>query len=153
MTQENMTPNEPIPQESMTRLIEQALAARKNSYAPYSNFLVGAALLAEDGTIYTGVNVENASYPVGICAEKTALSKAVSEGQRHFTAIAIVGGSRSELPDCLQSYCMPCGNCRQFLSELCPPSLAVITARSLSDYHLYTLSDLLPHSFSVGALP
>ncbi|MEE3402912.1 MAG: cytidine deaminase [Acutalibacteraceae bacterium] len=135
-------------QETITRLIQAALQVRLNSYAPYSHFQVGAALLAEDGTIYTGVNVENASYPAGICAEKTALSKAVSEGQRHFTAIAIVGGHEQENAACLQNDCLPCGVCRQFLSELCPPDMVVITAKSTTDYRIYTLNDLLPFSFS-----
>lgn len=134
-------------QETITRLIQAALEVRCHSYAPYSDFLVGAALLTADGTVYTGVNVENASYPAGICAEKTALSKAVSEGKRDFTAIAIVGGLRQEESAHLRDYCLPCGVCRQFLSELCPPDCTVITARSLTDYRVYTLGALLPVSF------
>ena len=136
-----------ITQETITHLIQQALQARRHSYAPYSDFQVGAALLAADGTVYTGVNVENASYPAGVCAEKTALSKAVSEGQRQFTAIAVAGGHRQEDSTALRDYCPPCGVCRQFLSEFCAASFTVITARSVTDYRTYTLADLLPCSF------
>lgn len=131
-------------------LIQRALEARKNSYAPYSGYLVGAALLAEDGTVYTGVNVENASYPAGICAERTALSKAVSEGRRHFKAIAVVGGRREESAGCLKEDCTPCGICRQSLAEFCTPDFPVITAKSIIDYRIHTLGELLPFSFSLS---
>lgn len=93
-------------------LIRKALEARENAYAPYSHFSVGAALMCQDSSIYTGCNVENAAYPAGICAERTALGKAISAGQKDFVAIAIVGGMGEE-----RVFCAPCGMCRQALSE------------------------------------
>ncbi len=131
-------------QEMINVLIQQAIRVRQNSYAPYSGYHVGAALLSEDGMIYTGVNVENASYPAGICAERTAFCKAVSEGQRVFQAIAIVGG-KSDEP--VGEYCLPCGICRQFMSELCGNDFQVIAARSTEDYQVFRLEELLPNAF------
>ncbi len=128
------------------KLISAALDIRKNSYAPYSHYAVGAAVLADDGSIFTGVNVENASYPVGICAERTALSSAVSSGKRSFKAIALAGGKEGEEP---ADHCLPCGMCRQFMSELCTGELIVISARSEEDYRLFKLSELLPHTFKL----
>ena len=101
----------------MEELIRQAMEARKNSYSPYSGFQVGAALLCEDGTVYTGCNVENAAYGPTNCAERTAVFKAVSEGKREFKRIAIVGGHEGE-----SVAPTPCGVCRQVLSEFCKPS-------------------------------
>ncbi|MBQ9460427.1 MAG: cytidine deaminase [Clostridia bacterium] len=135
-------------EKTITDLIEQALSARKNSYAPYSKFRVGAALLDAKGNVYTGVNVENVSYPAGICAERTAIAKAVSEGASDFTAIAIVGGSADRI-DILGSYCTPCGICRQVLYEHCSGDLMVIIARSVTDYRLCTLRELLPFAFGM----
>ena len=101
-------------------LIREALAARKMAYTPYSHFQVGAALLCPDGSIYRGCNVENAAYTPTNCAERTAFFKAVSEGQRKFTAIAIVGGPEgSNLTG--RGYCAPCGVCRQVMMEFCSP--------------------------------
>lgn len=120
-------------------LFEEAKKARLCAYAPYSQFLVGAALLTDDGKIYTGCNVENASYPLGNCAERTAIFKAVSEGKRRFTAIAIAGGKDS--PD---EVCFPCGACRQVMTEFCDKDFKVV----LSDRTL-TLGELMPYAFSL----
>lgn len=127
------------------KLIEMAIEARMLAYAPYSHFQVGAALLAEDGNVYQGCNIENASYPAGHCAERTAFSNAVVHGQRKFVAIAIVGGAEgaSEL-----DYCAPCGICRQLMREFCAPeSFEIVLARTQEDYKVYTLQELLPESF------
>ena len=120
-------------------LFELAAKARISAYAPYSGFLVGAALLTADGEVYTGCNVENASYPLGNCAERTAIFKAVSEGKREFTAIAIAGGRDN--PD---EVCFPCGACRQVMTEFCKEDFKVV----LSDRTL-TLGELMPYSFSL----
>lgn len=131
------------------KLISEALEARKNSYAPYSHFAVGAALLAEDGSIFTGVNVENSSYPVGICAERAAFSAAVSSGKRKFTALALAGGKEGSQP---YDYCMPCGMCRQVMSEFCGDDFIVISARSENDCKTFKLKELLPYSFELKEL-
>ncbi len=128
-------------------LIERALQVRKNAYAPYSGFRVGAALLCADGSVYTGCNVESAAYAACCCAERTAVSKAVSEGRRSFLAIAIVGGKEQ-----VKDYCFPCGVCRQVLREFCPDTLQVIAAISCEDYRVTTLGALLPESFSAADL-
>ena len=128
---------------SIRFLIKQALAARLNSYSPYSGFRVGAALLSADGRIFTGCNVENASYGATNCAERTAAFKAVSEGERRFCAIAIVGGTDEKM-----GIADPCGVCRQVLREFSvPEDFTVIVARSVDEYNKYTLAELLPHSF------
>ncbi|WP_195276974.1 phosphopentomutase [Anaerotruncus rubiinfantis] len=128
-------------------LVREAFAAREKSYFPHSAFAVGAALLSKNGRVFHGCNVENASYSVTCCAERTALFKAVSEGERSFSAIAIAGGKT----DCAQSeYCYPCGVCRQALAEFCPPDFPVIVAKSPEDYRAYTLEELLPHAFGPG---
>lgn len=126
----------------MEELIRQAIEARKNSYSPYSGFQVGAALLCKDGTVYTGCNVENAAYGPSNCAERTAIFKAVSEGKREFTRIAIVGGHEGE-----SVAPTPCGVCRQVMSEFCKPSFEVIMAVSETEYEVMTLGDLLPRGF------
>lgn len=123
------------------KLIQEAYAAKERSYAPYSNFHVGAALLTKDGRIYTGCNIENAAYSPTNCAERTAIFKAVSEGERAFLAIAIVGDK--------EEYLFPCGVCRQVMAEFCDAgSFQVILARSGEDYKIYTLEELLPGAFS-----
>ena len=116
---------------------------RERSYCPYSGFSVGAALLTGEGKIYGGCNIENASYSVTLCAERTAIAKAVSEGERNFTAIAIAGG-KDTVPD---GYSFPCGTCRQYMREFCGSSFIVIVARSAQDYKIFTLRELLPNSF------
>ena len=126
-------------------LIRMAFAARKFAYTPYSHFQVGAALRAKDGTIFTGCNIENASFTPTICAERTALFKAVSEGVQRFKAIAVVGSPAGEE---LTQFSYPCGVCRQALREFVnPKTFVVIVAKSTEEYELYTLEELLPHSF------
>ncbi len=125
------------------RLIQAALAARKNAYARYSRFQVGAALLTREGKIYSGCNIENASYGAANCAERTAIFKAVSEGEREFSAIAIAGGTDAEPTD----FCYPCGICRQVLAEFCSPDLRVYIVKSEKEYKELTLGELLPYSF------
>ena len=125
-------------------LIRLALEARRNSYAPYSNYRVGAALLTADGRAYTGCNIENAAYGPTVCAERCAVFKAVSEGERSFVKIAITGGLNEEPND----YSFPCGVCRQVLSEFCGGDFLVIIAKSEDDYLVKTLNDLLPCRFS-----
>lgn len=129
-------------------LIQAALRARENAYAPYSGFRVGAALLAQDGTVYTGCNVECASFSVTNCAERTALFKAVSEGERHFTALAVVGGK----DDTPQAEITPCGVCRQALYEFCGGDLIVLMAQDEAHFTRCTLAELLPASFGPKAL-
>lgn len=125
-------------------LIHAAMEARKKAYAPYSDFLVGAALLTESGKVYSGCNIENASYGATNCAERTAVFGAVAEGERHFNAIAIVGGMK----DREMTYAFPCGICRQVLREFCEPEqMWVIVAKSETDYKKMKLSELLPESF------
>lgn len=116
---------------------------RKNSYSPYSGFRVGASLLTSGGSIYTGTNVENSSYPVGLCAERAAFAAAVAAGERGFEAICIIGAS-GDIPD---DYCQPCGMCRQFMAELCPEGFEVILACSEDKYRIFTLGELLPLGF------
>jgi cytidine deaminase len=126
-------------------LITKALDARKMAYAPYSNFTVGAALLAADGQIFTGCNIESASFSPTNCAERTALFAAVAKGVKDFTAIAVVGGKAGET---VLDYCAPCGVCRQMLAEFCVPcEMKVIIAKSETEYLLKTLEELLPMSF------
>ena len=121
-------------------LFELAVKAAENAYCKYSGFSVGAALLCEDGEVFTGCNIENASYPLGNCAERTAIFKAVSEGRRAFIAIAIAGSSDGDF----SAPCYPCGACRQVMSEFCEGSLRII----LSD-GAYTLDELLPKRFKL----
>lgn len=132
-------------QEELRQLIQAALAARENAYAPYSGYRVGAALLAENGKIYPGCNVENAAFPAGCCAERTALFSAVADGQQRFSAIAIAGGAAEETFP-LSGYAYPCGVCRQALAEFAP-DLRVIVALDTVHYQSYWLDDLLPKSF------
>lgn len=124
------------------QLILLAVAARRNAYAPYSGFRVGVALLGKSGKLYPGCNVENASYSATNCAERTAIFRAVSEGEREFDAIAIVGGQG----DALLDFCAPCGVCRQVLSEFCGSDFRVVLGTP-ENYKSYTLGELLPYSF------
>ena len=126
------------------QLIRAAFAARRFAYTPYSHFKVGAALLARNGQVFTGCNIESASYSPTNCAERTALFKAVSEGVTAFSAIAIVGSREGEVNRIVTS---PCGVCRQALFEFCGPDLTVIMARSEEDYLETTLGELLPYGF------
>lgn len=130
-------------------LAKKAIDMRNYSYAPYSNFRVGAALLTDNGTVYGGCNIENAAYGPSNCAERTAIFKAVSEGVRDFTAIAIAGGPEEGIKD----FCAPCGVCRQVMMEFChPESFRVILAKSEDEYRIYTLAELMPLSFSAADL-
>lgn len=128
------------------RLVEAAVSARKNAYAPYSGFSVGAALLTGSGKVYLGCNIENAAFTPGNCAERTAIFKAVSEGERDFAAIAIVGAKKDEE---ISDYCPPCGVCRQVMMEFCDPEkFRVILAKSPDERKTLLLRDLLPYGFS-----
>ena len=124
-------------------LIRIALSARDEAYAPYSGFSVGAALLGKSGRIYTGCNVESRSFSPTCCAERVALFKAVSEGVREFSAIAIVGGKEDDL----SKICTPCGVCRQVLAEFCQGDLRILTGTP-DQIQATTLADLLPLAFS-----
>ncbi len=121
------------------QLVRQAMDMMKFAHAPYSGFTVGAALLCDDGSVYGGCNVEGSSYGTTICAERTALVKAVSEGKKCFSAIAVCSSA--------DSYCTPCGICRQLLHDF-SPSMRVLCANNSGDYVEHTLSDLLPFAFS-----
>ena len=128
-------------------LIQTASEARKRAYAPYSGFFVGAALLAADGRVFTGCNIENAAFSPTNCAERTAFFKAVSEGVRVFEAIAVVGGKGEESSE----FCAPCGVCRQVMAEFCSPDFRVILGNE-NNQTVYTLSEILPASFSKSDL-
>ena len=129
-------------------LIEKAFEAQQNCYTPYSNFNVGAALLCEDGTIFKGCNIENAAYTPTNCAERTAIFKAISEGHKDFTAIAIVG-NKAGVKQGEGDYCAPCAVCRQVMAEFCDlDNFKVIIAKSTDDYLEHTLGELLPLAFT-----
>lgn len=129
----------------MEKLIETALQARELAYAPYSGFRVGAALETAEGEIFTGCNIENGAYTPTNCAERTAIFKAVSEGKRDFVRIAIVGGKEGEMVAPA-----PCGVCLQVMMEFCDPkTFKIVMAKSVSDYKVYTLSELLPKGFKL----
>ena len=126
------------------RLIETAAAQLAYSYVPYSGFRVGAALLAKNGSVYTGCNIENAAYTPSNCAERTAFFKAVSGGVKEFSAICIVGGQDGVLTE----YTPPCGVCRQVMMEFCDPdTFQIILAVSKEQYEIFTLKELLPKGF------
>ena len=127
----------------MKELVKIAIEAKKNAYAPYSGFHVGAALLAKSGKIYTGINIESASYSPTNCAERTALFKAVSEGEREFTAIAIAGGKPNTKPE----YVYPCGVCRQMLNEFVDNDLKVYIVKTEDDYKEHKFGEIFPYSF------
>lgn len=127
------------------KLIKKAIEMLNFSYAPYSNFHVGAALLTSEGKIYTGCNIENAAYGPSNCAERTAIFKAVSEGKKKFEAIAIVGGKNGKI----ENFCPPCGVCRQVLAEFCKKDFEIVLAKSTNEYKIMTLEQLLPESFSL----
>lgn len=126
-------------------LVQEAIEARNSAYTPYSHFTVGAALLTQDGKIYRGCNIENAAYSPGNCAERTAFFKAVSEGERKFKAIAIVGGKEGKP---IHELCPPCGVCRQVMMEFCnPPTFEIILATSSDEWKNFTLEQMLPLGF------
>jgi len=158
MQNENIPLNSLIPQEKgelllskelvsrsvVKNLIREAIEAMKFSYSPYSHYQVGAALLTADQKIYTGCNIENASYTPTNCAERTAFFKAISEGEKDFAAIAVVGGKNGNLID----YAPPCGVCRQVIREFVDPKrFLVVIAKSEEEYMLFFLEELLPLSF------
>lgn len=131
-----------------SELIRLAFKARENAYTPYSNFKVGAALLAKNGKIYQGCNIENATYSPTNCAERTAFFKAVSEGVREFNAIAIVGGLETTKNGEFE-YTPPCGVCRQVMMEFCDyDNFTVILAKSEHEYKEYKLSEIMPLGFN-----
>jgi cytidine deaminase len=125
---------------STENLIEEAKIAREKAYVPYSKFKVGAALLTKDGKIYHGCNIENAAYSMCNCAERTALFKAYSEGDRDFQQLTVVADT--DRP------CSPCGACRQVIAELCPKDMKVVLTNLKGDVHETTVADLLPGAFS-----
>ncbi len=129
-------------------LVDTACNARMKAYSPYSDFCVGAALLCNSGKIYEGANIENSSYGGTNCAERTAFFKAVMDGEREFSAIAIVGSKRGEE---ISSLCAPCGICRQVMSEFCSSDFEILLYDG-SEIRTYTLGDLLPESFNKEVL-
>lgn len=125
---------------------EQAFAAREHAYAPYSGFRVGALLVGKSGTVYTGCNIENAAYSPTLCAERAAFAKAISEGEREFSRIVIVGGRER----C--DFCPPCGVCRQFMREFCQDDFQIVLADDRGGSKTYRLGELLPDSFGKESL-
>ncbi|MBE3553928.1 MAG: cytidine deaminase [Thermicanus sp.] len=129
---------------SKEELIKKALEAREKAYVPYSKFPVGAALITKEGKIFTGCNIENAAFPVTCCAERTALFKAVSEGERSFEALAVVADTERPVS--------PCGSCRQALAELCPPEMPVYLANVKGEMETTDVASLLPGAFGAKDL-
>ena len=127
---------------SNEELIKLAIKARENAYAPYSNWMVGAALLAKNGEVYLGCNIENSGFSPTVCAERTAIFKAVSEGVKEFEKIAVVGGDKEAG---LTGICTPCGVCRQVMTEFCnPDEFKIICAKSIDEYEEYSLRQMIP---------
>lgn len=124
-------------------MLKTARAALVNSYAPYSNFNVAAALLCGDGSIFSGCNIENAAFSPGNCAERTAFFKALSEGERDFKAILIIGGKNYTTAE----ICPPCGVCRQVMSEFCDKNFKIILYSDADGFKEFTLGELLPLQF------
>ncbi len=124
-------------------LIKEAYEAQKMAYVPYSHWKVGAALLTAEGKLYRGCNIESSTFTPTSCAERTAFFKAVSEGDRNFVAIAIVGNDENT-PIGQGNFCPPCGVCRQVMLEFCDLDFKIILARDYDDYHVYTLGELMP---------
>lgn len=129
---------------NIEQLIKEAKAAREMAYTPYSKFNVGAALLTDDGKIYRGCNIENAAYSMANCAERTAVFKAISEGDKNFVAIAVVADTKRPVS--------PCGACRQVIAELCPKDMKVILTNLQGDIEELTVNELLPGAFSAEDL-
>ena len=126
------------------KLSQLAIEAMAGAYAPYSGYKVGAALLCADGTVYTGCNIENASYTPTVCAERTAFFKAITDGKREFSAIAVCGGKDGVI----EGYFPPCGVCRQVMAEFCGPDFKIYLATP-QGYEERTLAQLLPDSFRI----
>lgn len=134
-----------VEKKMLKELMLAAIEAREGAYAPYSGFYVGAALLTAEGKIYTGCNIENAAYTPANCAERTAIFKAVSEGERDFAAIAIAGGPKGEPP---REFCPPCGVCRQVMMEFCDSDkFEIVLVKSPEQYKRYLLRELFPEGF------
>ena len=125
-------------------LLKQAKNALQNAYAPYSSFYVAAALECADGSIFTGINIENASYGATLCAERSAFAAAITQGKRDFVRILIIGGKGGEITD----FCPPCGICRQVMGEFCKKEFEIILYNG-KDYRTYTLAQLLPEGFTL----
>lgn len=134
---------------SNEELIKLAIKARENAYAPYSHWLVGAALLCKNGKVYLGCNIENSGFSSTVCAERTAIFKAVSESELEFEKIAVVGGDEKKG---LTGICTPCGVCRQVMSEFCDPDeFKIICAKSIDEYEEYSLRQMLPECNYISA--
>ena len=133
---------------SLEKAIETAINNIGNSYAPYSDFYVSAVLVTKSGKMYLGNNIENASYSLTICAERNAFFTAVREGNRDFDYIVIVGGKEGNITD----YCPPCGACRQVMQEFCEEGFRIVLAKSINEYKVYTLKELLPLAFSEDSM-
>ena len=129
-------------------LISMAVGAMENAYCPYSNFSVGTALLTKKGKIFLGSNIENSSFSATNCAERTAFFKAISEGEKDFEAIAVVGGLKGKISD----FTYPCGICRQVMSEFCGKDFKIIVAKSEKDFRVHTISELFPFPFTSKSL-
>ena len=135
-----------VSKETCENLMSEAIEAQKFSYSPYSSFQVGAALLTKEGKIYRGCNVENVAFGPSNCAERTAFFKSVSEGDKEFSAIAIIGNPKGKKRN-KGDYCSPCGVCRQVMAEFCDPTFEVILGNDVDDYKVYTLEEILPLTF------
>ena len=133
-----------LAEKEIQELIVMALEQRKNAYAPYSDFRVGAALLSDSGEVYTGCNIENSAYTPTNCAERTAIFKAVSEGVHSFKAICIAGGPGENDPE---DFCPPCGVCRQVMLEFCSPDFDIILPGNKERYQVFTLKEIAPMGF------
>ncbi|MEG0894188.1 MAG: cytidine deaminase [Oscillospiraceae bacterium] len=129
----------------MQDLIKKALEAQQTSYSPYSNFKVGAAILTANNKVFTGCNIENSSFSLTNCAERTAFFKAISEGEKNFKAIAIVGGKDGINSD----FCVPCGACLQVMKEFCNDDFTIIIAKDINNYVIKSLKELLPLTFTL----
>ncbi len=127
-------------------LVKKAISVRKNSYSPYSNFKVGAALLTENGKVFTGCNIENLSFSPTICAERVAIFKAISEGENAFLKIAIAGGKNDDITE----QCYPCGVCRQVMREFCNDDFKILIVKANNEFDELTLAELLPNSFKAN---
>jgi len=133
----------PLTQAQKNNLAQQAMSVRENAYAPYSNYLVGAALLAADGTVFTGCNIENAAYSPTLCGERSAFAAAVSGGYTRFSAIAVAGWARGAS----EGSATPCGVCRQFMKEFFADNVPILVVRPDGSFDEYTMGELLPHGF------